>query len=158
MASVSELRQIYLVQHLEDQMLQALAPLAEKKHFEEKDIVFEEGLDAQWFYMLLSGKVLLKVDVNPAVTISLGAVKPGYSFGWSSLLEGMQYTSQAACAEPCEMLVLDGSKFKEVLDQDHTMGYLVMEGIVRIMENRLKRRTEQFIKTLRKQMEIWDLF
>jgi CRP-like cAMP-binding protein len=158
MASLSDLKQIYLVQNLTDQMLQALAPLAEKRHLEEKDIVFEEGLDAEWFYMLLSGKVLLKVDVNPAVTISLGAVKPGYSFGWSSLLDGMQYTSQAACAEPCDLLVIKGSKFKELLDQDHTMGYQVMEGIVRIMENRLKRRTEQFIKTLRKQMEIWDLF
>ena len=158
MASVSDLKEIYLVQHLDEKMLSALAPLAEKRHYEEKDVVFEEGLDAEWFYMLLSGKVLLKADVNPAVTISLGAVKPGYSFGWSSLMEGMLYTSQAACAEPCEMLVLNGAEFKGVLDEDHTMGYRVMEGIVRIMENRLKRRTEQFIKTLRKQMEIWDLF
>jgi len=158
MASVSELKQIYLVQNLDDQMLQKLAPLAEKRDYEEKDILFEEGRDSEWFFMLLSGKVLLKVDVNPAVTISLGAIKPGYSFGWSSLLEGMTYTSQAACAEPCEMLVLKGSAFKEVLNNDHTMGYQVMEGVVRIMENRLKRRTEQFVKTLRKQMEIWDLF
>ncbi|MCF8033391.1 MAG: Crp/Fnr family transcriptional regulator [Desulfarculaceae bacterium] len=158
MASVSELKEIYLVQNLAEKMLAALAPLAEERHFEEKDVVFEEGLAADQFYMLRSGKVLLKVDVNPAVTISLGAIKPGYSFGWSSLMEGMTYTSQAACAEPCEMLVLNGAKFREVLDQDHTMGYQVMDGIVRIMENRLKRRTEQFIKTLRKQMEIWDLF
>ncbi|MCB2228170.1 MAG: Crp/Fnr family transcriptional regulator [Desulfarculaceae bacterium] len=158
MASLSELKQIYLVQNLDEKMLSALAPLAEKKQFEEKDVIFEEGVEAEWFYMLLSGKVLLKVDVNPAVTISLGAIKPGYSFGWSSLMQNMQYTSQAACAEPCEMLVINGSKFREVLDQDHTMGYQVMDGIVRIMENRLKRRTEQFIKTLRKQMEIWDLF
>lgn len=157
MASVSELKQIYLLQNLESQMLESLVPLAQKKQYEEKDIIFEEGQAAENFFMLLSGKVLLKVDISAAITISLGAVKPGYSFGWSSLL-GLEYTSQAACAEPCEVLVLKGTAFKEVLDRDHTMGYQVMEGVVRILENRLKRRTEQFIKTLRKQMEIWDLF
>jgi CRP-like cAMP-binding protein len=157
MASISDLKQIYLLQNLDEQMLERLAPLAQGKQYEEKDVVFEQGQEADNFFMLLSGKVLLKVDISPAVTISLGAVKPGYSFGWSSLL-GLDYTSQAACAEPCEVLVIRGSEFKEALESDHTMGYRVMEGVVRILENRLKRRTEQFIKTLRKQMEIWDLF
>lgn len=157
MASISELKQIYLIQNLENQMLEKLAPLTQKKHYEEKDTIFEEGQEADNFFMLLSGKVLLKVDISPAVTISLGAVKPGYSFGWSSLL-GLDYTSQAACVESCEVMLVKGTVFKEVLDSDHTMGYRVMEGVVRILENRLKRRTEQFIKTLRKQMEIWDLF
>ena len=157
MASISDLKQINLLQNLDDQMLERLAPLAQGKQYEEKDVVFEQGQEADNFFMLLSGKVLLKVDISPAVTISLGAVKPGYSFGWSSLL-GLDYTSQAACAEPCEVLVIRGSEFKEALESDHTMGYRVMEGVVRILENRLKRRTEQFIKTLRKQMEIWDLF
>jgi len=157
MASISDLKQIYLLQNLDEQMLERLALLAQGKQYEEKDVVFEQGQEADNFFMLLSGKVLLKVDISPAVTISLGAVKPGYSFGWSSLL-GLDYTSQAACAEPCEVLVIRGSEFKEALESDHTMGYRVMEGVVRILENRLKRRTEQFIKTLRKQMEIWDLF
>lgn len=157
MASIDELKQIYLLQNLEKQMLERLAPLAQIKQYEEKDVIFEEGQAADNFFMLVSGKVLLKVDISAAVTISLGAVKPGYSFGWSSLL-GLDYTSQAACAEPCEVLLIKGAAFKEVMDSDHTMGYQVMEGVVRILENRLKRRTEQFIKTLRKQMEIWDLF
>ena len=158
MVSLEELREVYLVQNLPDQMLKKLMPLADKRSYEEKQVVFEEGQDAEYFYMLFSGKVLLKVDVSPVITISLGSVKHGYSFGWSSLLEGGQYTSQAACAEPCEIAVISGKDFKKVLDDDHTMGYQVMEGIVRIMENRLQRRTTQFIKTLRKQMEIWDLF
>ncbi|MCF8064631.1 MAG: cyclic nucleotide-binding domain-containing protein [Desulfarculaceae bacterium] len=157
MASIDELKQIYLLQSLENQMLESLAPLAQIKQYEEKDIIFEQHQTADNFFMLLNGKVLLKVDISAAITISLGAVKPGYSFGWSSLL-GLDYTSQAACAEPCEVLVVKGTAFKEILDNDHTMGYQVMEGVVRILENRLKRRTEQFIKTLRKQMEIWDLF
>jgi len=157
MASIDDLKQIYLLQNLEKQMLERLAPLAQIKQYEEKDVIFEEGQEADNFFMLVSGKVLLKVDISAAVTISLGAVKPGYSFGWSSLL-GLDYTSQAACAEPCEVLLIKGAAFKEVMDSDHTMGYQVMEGVVRILENRLKRRTEQFIKTLRKQMEIWDLF
>ncbi len=158
MVSVDELRKIYLVQNLSDEQLESLGSILERRFLEEKEVIFEQNQQADNFYMLKRGKVLLRVDISASTTISLGAVKPGYSFGWSSLLGDNAYTSHAVCVEPSELFVAPGAKFMELLDQDHTMGYLVMQGVVRILENRLRRRTEQLLKTMRKQMEIWDLW
>ncbi|MCB2187732.1 MAG: cyclic nucleotide-binding domain-containing protein [Deltaproteobacteria bacterium] len=159
MATLNDLKKIYLLQDLTDPMLEKMLPKVAESRLDTKQVVFEEGQAADNFYMLKSGKVLLKVDVSPTVTISLGSVKPGYSFGWSSLLgEGATFTSQAVCAEPSDLLVIPGPGFREILDADQIMGYRVMDGVVRILEQRLRRRTDQFIKTLRRQMEIWDVW
>lgn len=158
MISVDELHKIYLVQNLSDEQLESLSSILERRFLEEKEVIFEQNQQADNFYMLKRGKVLLRVDISASTTISLGAVKPGYSFGWSSLLGDNAYTSHAVCVEPSELFVAPGAKLMELLDQDHTMGYLVMQGVVRILENRLRRRTEQLLKTMRKQMEIWDLW
>ena len=56
--------------------------------------------------------------------------------------------------EPCEVLVMPGDKFKALLDQDHTMGFLVMQKTATILENRLGRRTAQFVKVITKHPDI----
>jgi CRP-like cAMP-binding protein len=157
MVSLGDLRKIYLIQSLSDTQLEKILPYVEEKNFKPKEVIFEQNENVSDFFMLLKGNVLLKIDISPTVTISLGAVKPGYSFGWSSILGG-SYTSQAFCAEPCQVMAIHGEKFRDILDSDHDMGYEVLFGVVRILESRLERRTEQLLKTMRKQMEIWDLW
>jgi CRP-like cAMP-binding protein len=115
MVSMEDLKKIYLLRNLNDAMLEELQPMVTMLHFNHREIVFDQGQDPSQFYMLRKGKVLLKVDVSPTVTISLGAVKPGYSFGWSSLMKLGPYTSQAVCAEPSDVLTVEGEKFKALL-------------------------------------------
>jgi CRP-like cAMP-binding protein len=157
MASLEDLKRIALFEDLRDQMLEALVPLAREESFEERKIVFEAGDKANFFYSLKRGKVLLEAELAPAVIISLGAIKPGYSFGWSSLVPAASHTSYAVCSEPSEILVLPGDKFTDLLRRDHTMGYMVMQKIARILENRLERRTGQFLKVITKHPDIATL-
>ena len=158
MVSVEDLKKIYIMHRLNEEMIGKIAPFVETFDYDNNAVIFEQSQEAKTFYMLVSGKVLLKSEVSQAVTISLGSIKEAYSFGWSSLMEGGSYTSQAACAEPCRVFQINGQKFQEIMRDDHSLGFLIMQGVARILENRLTRRTEQFIKTLRKQMEIWDLW
>ena len=51
----------------------------------EKEVIFDEGLEALKFYMLLNGKILLEKRISEKITVSLGAIKPGYAFGWSAI-------------------------------------------------------------------------
>ena len=154
MVSTDELNKIYLLGNLTDEMLQRLQSIGEIRKFEDRDVIFKEGQDADTFYMLLMGKVLLEVEVSETMMISLGSIKPGYSFGWSALLPGSAYTSYAMCVEPTEVIAVPGDKFLRILDEDHSMGYRIMEGVVRILKRRLERRTTQFLKTLREHPDI----
>lgn len=155
MVSAGELKKINLVQRLTDEMVERLSPLVESRLYGEKQIIVEQGQPADTFYMLRSGKVILKVEASEAITISLGAIKPGFSFGWSALLaRGSGYTSSAVAAEQCEVFWLPGHQLYELARQDPDMGFRLMEGTARILENRLERRTNQFLKALARHIDL----
>jgi toluene monooxygenase system ferredoxin subunit len=157
MVSVQNLKGIALFESLTDGMLDKLAPLVEAEPFEERQMIYEVGSPAERFFSLKRGKVLLEAELAPAVIISLGSIKQGYSFGWSALRPPASYATYAVCAEPSEIYVIPGAKLLELLDADHTMGYLVMQKAARILENRLERRSEQFLKVISKHPEIGAL-
>ncbi|MCD4755725.1 MAG: cyclic nucleotide-binding domain-containing protein [Deltaproteobacteria bacterium] len=157
LASIEQLKRIRLFENLADGMLEKMLPLAQEQSFADREIIYEPGSEASHFYSLTTGKVLLQTELASALIISLGAIKPGYSFGWSALLPGPAHTALAVCMEPCEVLVMPGDEFKALLDQDHTMGFLVMQKTATILENRLERRTAQFVKVITKHSDIATL-
>jgi len=148
MVSIVELRNIYLLEHLSDEMLEKIIPIARPLKFKEKDVVFEKGNKAENFYMLKKGKILLEMEISDQLTISLGSIKSGYSFGWSALLSGPSHTSHAVCAEPSDVFAIPGEKFRDILEGDSSMGYRVMGFAAKILKNRLERRTGQLLKVM----------
>jgi CRP-like cAMP-binding protein len=154
MVSVEDLKRIVLFDDLTDAMLEQLLPIVSEESFEERQIIYEAGSPADRFFSLKTGKVLLEAELAPTIIISVGAIKPGYSFGWSALFSSGARTSYAVCGEPSEILVVPGNKLSDLLDRDQTMGFLVMKKAARILENRLDRRTAQFLKVITKHSEI----
>jgi CRP-like cAMP-binding protein len=135
-------------------MLEQLLPMVKAEFYAERQMVYEAGDAADFFYSLKRGKVLLEAELAPEFIISVGAIKPGYSFGWSGLVPSASHTSYAVCTELSEILTLPGDKFVALLDHDHSMGYLCMQKVATILENRLERRTAQFLKVITKHPEI----
>jgi len=157
MVSIEDLKRMYLLVELEDRMLERILPITQLHQFKEREVIYEEGQAADNFYFLKSGKVLQEVEVSEVMIISLGSIKPGYSFGWSALLHGSSHTTYAVCAELCEVLIMPGDKFHNLLAEDHTMGYMVMEHMAKTLKNRLERRVEQFLKVMSKHPDIQKL-
>lgn len=157
MASIEDLKKIFLFKKLSDKNLEQILPLTKLRQFEEEEAVFKEGDKGDTLYMLKRGKVLLEVDISEMISISIASVKPGFSFGWSALIPDSFYTSHAICAEPSEVLSILGTEFLDLLRRDNTMGYYIMEGLVRIIQNRLERRTAQFVMLMSKHPDIQKL-
>jgi CRP-like cAMP-binding protein len=157
MVSMEDIKAIYILEGLPDQILEKICPMSEKQQFKEREVIFEEGDRADNFYLLKKGKILLEVEVAKQIIISLGSIKSGYSFGWSSLIPGSSHTSYAVCTEPCEVLITPGNKFLELLNEDHTSGHLFMSEVMKILKNRLDRRTGQFLKVMTKHPDIQKL-
>lgn len=158
MVSFEELKRILLLEDLDDTMLGKMLPFTQMHLFGDRAVIFKEGQHAEDFYMLLKGKVVLEVEASESIMISLGSIKSGYSFGWSALLGGSTYTSDAICVEPCEVMAIPGEIFLNLLEENHSMGYRIMSGVVTILKRRLERRTGQFLKTLRAHPDIEKLF
>jgi CRP-like cAMP-binding protein len=93
---------------------------------------------------------------------SIDAIKPGYSFGWSSLLAGglepySTYTSDAVCVDASEVFALNGEDLQDVMDNDAEMGYILSTRLNQVIKQRLVHRTEQFIRLIKKHPDIHNL-
>ena len=157
MVSIEDLKKIGVLDNLTQPMLENMRPLTELNLFGERHVIYGAGQEADYFYMLLKGKVILEVEVSEVIMISLEAIKPGYSFGWSALLPGSRYNSYAICVEPCEMMAVHGGKFLELLDKDHAIGYTFMKRVVSILKGRVERRTGQILKVMSKHPDLQKL-
>jgi CRP/FNR family cyclic AMP-dependent transcriptional regulator len=157
MVTLDDLKKINLLQNLTDEALGKILPITKYHEFKAGKVLFNGGDKAETLYMLKRGKVLLEVDISEIISISLGSVKTGFTFGWSALISDSAYTSGAICSEPCEVLTVPGKEFQDLLKQDHTVGYHIMMGVAQIISNRLARRTDQFLKVMAKHPDIQKL-
>jgi len=158
MVSLNDLKKIWLMASLEEPLLEKIRPLAQLHLFGEKAVLFEEGQDADTLYMLLTGKVLLELKASETIMVSLEAVKPGDPFGWSAIVQGSLYTANATCSEPCELITIPGMELRRTMDEDHLLGYRIMEGISKVLQRRLLTRTDQFLKTFQQLPDMAKLF
>ncbi len=153
-----ELKQIIMLGYLTDDMIDQLIPITDLLLFDDKEVVFRQGDKADRFYMLQQGKVLLEQRITDKITISLSSIKPGYSFGWSAMLEDKLYAYDAICAEPCRVYSFRENKIKELFEKNHSMGFIISQRLLRIIKNRYDIQKEQFIKTLTHHPDLSDLF
>ncbi|MBW2366527.1 MAG: cyclic nucleotide-binding domain-containing protein [Deltaproteobacteria bacterium] len=148
MATVEELKKIVILSYLTDEMLEKLCAIVQTTSHAEGDTIFTEGAPADRIYLLKGGKILLEQTISDTITASLGSVKPGYSFGWSAMLNQESYTSGAVCAESCEVYAINAQSLKNLCDQDYKMGYLFYQRLLRVIKKRHDRRTEQFVRVI----------
>lgn len=157
MVSTSDFQEILLLQGVPESILSELAPQVRLIQYAPGAVIFEEGTHAQDFYMLKEGKILLEVEIAQDIIISLGSIKKGYSFGWSSLVPDGRHTTFAVAVEPSQVLCISGKAFLEILEREPRWAYLVMKRVFQVFRRRLERRTNQFIKVMRKHPDIQKL-
>jgi CRP-like cAMP-binding protein len=162
MITKEDLRKIVMLGYLSDAMLEKLLPLTERVHFEEGQRIFSQGDTAENFYMLAKGKVLLEQRISEKMTVSIESIKPGYSIGWSAMLTGglepySRYTSDAVCVESSELFSINGEDFNALLDSDPEMGYTMCRRLIRVISRRLRHRTDQFVRIIKRHPDIDNL-
>jgi CRP-like cAMP-binding protein len=157
MIAREELKQIIMLRYLTDEMLDKLIPITKLLYFDKRELIFRQGEKSRHFYMLKEGKVILEQQITDKIAVSLSAIKPGHSFGWSAMLDGEEYSIDAVCAEPCKVFTFRDEKIKALFEKDHSLGFRMSQRLLHIIKKRYDIRTEQFIKTLRHHPEISSL-
>jgi CRP-like cAMP-binding protein len=157
MAAREDLKQIVMLRYLSDEMLEKLVPITNLLHFDKRELIFRQGDKAEHFYMLKEGKVILEQRITDKIAVSVSAINPGDSFGLSAILDGEEYSIDAVCAEPCQVFTLRDKEIRTLFEEDHSLGFIMSQQLLRIIKKRHDIRTEQFLKTLRHHPEISNL-
>ena len=149
MIDVQDLKQFVMLGYLSDEMVKKLIPITEISLFDENEMVFKQGEKADRFFLLKKGKVLLEQRIADKITISISSIKPGFSFGWSAMLDNERYSSDAICAEASQIYSFRESKIKKLMKEDHSMGFIISQRLLYVIKKRHDARTEQFVKTIK---------
>ncbi|MBU1172006.1 MAG: cyclic nucleotide-binding domain-containing protein [Proteobacteria bacterium] len=157
MVSKEDFRNNNIFGNLTDDMLDKLLPLAEVLHMEARDFVFKEGDAVENLFTIKRGTVLIEQRISDKITVTAGTTTAGESFGFSSLFKEGTYSTNAVCADQCELIVINGEALMDLLKNDHSMGFYIMQNIAIVFGSRIQRRTEQFLRAMTSHPEIHEL-
>ena len=158
MVDKHELRRISLIEDMPDSMLEVLGGAGTLKLFSEGTRLFSEGQVLDQIYMVLTGTILLEVQPDPDVIITLDSLESGACFGLSSMIPGGASQSSALCAETCELICFPAQELLTLLEEHQDLGYQFMYRIMQIFKARMDHRTRLFLRALQNHPELQHLF
>ena len=158
MITKEDLKQIVMLTYLTDPMLEELLQIIDVLKFDHGDIIFQENDPAKRFYMMITGNVLLEQSISDQVKACVGSIKPGFSFGWSAMIENGVYTVDAICVAPSEIYSFKRDKIFKLFAQNPDMGFRIYQRLLVIIKKRLDYRAEQFRQAIKNHPDMQNLF
>jgi CRP-like cAMP-binding protein len=134
-------------QFLRPDEMRAISDAAEVVEYRAGDTVYEKGVRADHFYVVLDGQVSLRLPGKPGVSIQIDELTQGAMFGSCVCFQLVEYSLTAQCTEDSRLLKISSATLKELMDEDLLMGYTIQTQISRVYFNR-------YVETMKKLQSI----
>lgn len=118
--------------------IQSLVECATNVTFDAGEVIFRQGEDADQFYLIRHGRVVLEISTPGSDPITLQTVGEGDFLGWSWMITPYRWHFDARAIELTRAILLDGICIRQKCDTDHDFGYEVMRRVTEMMEHRLQ--------------------
>jgi len=115
--------------------VKAIMDIAESESCREGDVLFQEGDQAAYFYILLKGRVKLILGQTGQAVYTVSDA--GEAFGWSSLIGRDSYSASAVCVIPAKLLKFERQKLQKAIEKDPVHGTVFFKRIAELLGNRL---------------------
>ena len=136
----------FVENELQPQHIEKLRTLAREVRFEPDQIIFREGDECHDFYLVVSGRVGLEMEIAaPGRTLRVQTLTAGDELGWSALLMGSGKHFQARALGVVEALAFDGAQMLEACKTDTSFGYALMHRLLAVVAERLQATRLQVI-------------
>jgi len=123
-------------------LISSLGDTCELKTCKAGDHVFDQGELSSRLYVIEEGQILLQRSVNLGDKTGqwpLGLLGKGRAMGWSSVLYGPRYaTASAICRKPGQLVSIDGSSLRAVMESEPVVGFKVMDRLACMLGERLR--------------------
>ena len=132
------IRQHPFFEGLEDHHLSIIVGCAKNVKFEEKEMVFQEGDDADWFYLIREGMVAIQIVVPQKGSTTVQTVEEGDVVGWSWLFPPYKWQFDVRALQQTRALAFDAKCLRTKCEEDHDLGYELFRRFSRIVTDRLE--------------------
>lgn len=122
---------------LSPESIQTLISVAEERTFETDDVLFTEGEQHHYLYIVLDGKVQLTSYVPGQGSVPMFTAESLDVIGWSSLTPVVrQKTSTARVLEPTRLLAINAETLMELCEKDCELGFVIMRRLANVVASR----------------------
>ncbi|MCK4372935.1 MAG: cyclic nucleotide-binding domain-containing protein [candidate division Zixibacteria bacterium] len=132
------LREHPFLEGLDAEHIKLLVGCASNVVFKSGEFIIREGEEADAFYFIRHGRVLIETHVPQKGPIIIRSREAGEILGWSWLVPPYRWHFDARAAELTRAIALDGKCLREKCEQDHDLGYEVMRRFVVIIAQQLE--------------------
>jgi CRP-like cAMP-binding protein len=122
---------------LDPAYLELIAGCAQTAGFEADQYLFREGDQADTFYLVRHGRVGIETVVAGRGALTVETVDAGDVVGWSWLFRPFRWHFDARAIDPVRAIAFDGACLRGKCDQDHTLGYELLNRFSPVMLERL---------------------
>jgi CRP/FNR family cyclic AMP-dependent transcriptional regulator len=125
--------------------LALLSDCAINAHFNKGEVVLREAEQANRFYLIESGRVILesgKAYGQPVIIDTIGA---GDLLGWSWMFPPYAWQFTARAAKATSAIFFYGTILREYCERDHSLGYELLKRITAVMMRRMQAARQKIV-------------
>ncbi len=130
---------------LDPEYLKLLVGCASNVRFEAGAYLFRQGEEANQFYLLRQGRVALEIYEPRSAPITVETIEKDDVLGWSWLVAPHYWRCDGRAVEAIRAIALDGKCLRTKCEQNHDLGYELLQRVVRILEQRLQSTRMQLL-------------
>lgn len=114
---------------LRPDQVKTLSDTAETVSLQAGEQVYQRGERATFLYVVLAGKVSLRLPGPEGVSILIDQLNQGAVFGSCICLDIDSYSATAHCTTDVQLLKIDAGSLKHMMEDDLRAGYAIQEHI-----------------------------
>jgi len=145
--NMEELKQIAVLQALDDDALARVAAASEKKEYADGQTVFAEGDPGDSMYFIVKGCIRIekRTQAIGAAHKVLAVLEAGDYFGEMALLDQKARSASAVAAGDATILRLSKAAFDQMQNQSSVAGMSVLFAMIRTSSERIRRLSAQLV-------------
>ena len=137
-AVIAMLNHTWFGSELSPETQERLAKLGTLQDFDAETVILHEGEDAIQMGILISGRLALRTLVPERGPVTILSIEPGDIFGWSAAMGDTKTQSSAVAPIPSQALMIDGTRLRAALKEDHALAASLYPRILQAFGRRLR--------------------
>ncbi len=122
--------------------LEHISELGRIIDYQDGDLIFSAGDDADFIYIVNTGEVKLKYAVNilnAPMDLTAYTIKDRGHLGWSAFTKPYKYTLSSYAVGKTQLLQFRSDKLRKLCDSNENVGYIMMKNINTMISTRFAR-------------------
>lgn len=102
------------------------------------NVIFDQGEDPRYLYILLEGSVIIKYKPYDGPEITVTRLRRGDVFGWSAVVGSRFYTSSTICDSQVSALRIKGENLWSLVNEQPEIGKILLDRLANVVSSRWK--------------------